>query len=1175
MNLHKVKQCVRKNSMLSHRKTSFLPKPATLMKLSTALLTFASLQVSAYSYSQQVSVSKKNSSLNQVLHDIRQQSGYHLLYDSDLIRSKGSISVNFKSATLEEALRQTLEGQGLTFSIKDKTVLIHEANTNLTTRSNVDQEARPVRGRVLSTDKQPIPGVVIALSGSNTKTQTDKDGYYTLLNVQGSGSMTASFIGYESITASFGAKQTEVNFTLSVKETKLDQVDVIVSTGYQKLPKERATGSFSFVNEDKLKLTNMGSTDFAKGLEGMVPGLLVGPTGSLEIRGASSLKSATRDVLIVVDGFPVESGNFTINPNDIQNITVLKDAAASSIWGVRASNGVIVITTKSGMPTEGKAVFELSSNIRIDDMPDFSFQRPASSTDYIDFEVETIKKGWVNFNNLGNSYYSPVTELFYKKHLGQLTDEQVEQGLNTLKSYNSMDQQNLFYRKAVQKQVNLSVRGGTEKYNFFLSSFYTDQMTTLVGNKNESFNLNFKNSLQVLPQLNLSLGVNSTFIKNKEPNTGYGFADNKPYLRFLDENDNYVQHASRIGNHLLPDYYSKGYLNWDYNPLQNMRGTTNKTNTFATRINVGAEYKIMDGLQFNSQYQTELRFINKDNLQNMDSYYVRNLANLWRVYDATRKVYDQKFPIGPIFDQDRNKQNSWTFRNSLNFDRQWAADHAISAIGGIELRSIFVRSNTDRYYNYSPQALTVDNFNALALSTYTLNSIGGYDSYIWTPNFVERENKFFSAFANAAYTYLSKYTVSGSIRTDQSNLFGTDPRYRYQPLWSTGISWNIGREDFMQQAEFLNRLIVRATYGLNGNIGNSSPYPIASTGKSHLTQENMLTFTNPENQFLRPEKTATTNFGVDFALFNRRLNGSFDYYNKRSFDLLGNTLLDATTGFLSAERNTAKMTNHGLELNLTAQILKDTPFNLDVDLNLGYNKNKVSSVIAPNKTAVTYIAGAAPIEDLPLSYLYGYRWAGLSDKGEPQIYDAEGNIRSWSQPRLTDVNALYYAGTMIPPFHGGMFVHMHYKGFTLSPQFTFKAAHKMRLSTPRMDMYAGVTSDIANRWQQPGDEAFTDIPRTYNTVTANAIWTDYYQKSDRWIDDASFIRLRSATLNYKLPTKWVQKVFNEVNVSFQANNFLLWSANAQDLDPDYVTLNSGSINFPPVKSYLFSVNLKF
>lgn len=1169
-------------------------KTILVMKLIAVLLTVTCLQVSAEGFSQQITLSKNNASLKSVLQDIRKQSGYQLLYNTDLIQKAKPVNINVQKSGLEDALRKSLEGQAFTFTIMDKIILIRplsDSGNHSTDVGNWWKALKTIRGRVITSDGQPLPGVVITEKGTTNKTATNGNGEFELRNAADDAVVIFSYVGFN--TQEIGTKGTSgiLNVTLLQSDNKLEEVNVVVSTGYQNIPKERATGSFSFVDQKKLGITNLGATNFAKGLEGLVPGLLVGTNGQLQVRGASSLQAATRDVLIVVDGFPIETGsvrvnganisygNFTINPNDIADITVLKDAAAASIWGVRASNGVIVIKTKNGMATNGKAIFDFSSNLSIDESPDFSFQRPASSADFVDFEAETFRRGWVNFASADQNAYSKVGELFYKQYKGNLpggvpfTNAQIEEGLNQLKQLNGLDQQDLIYRKAIQRQLNLSIRGGSEKYKFAISSLYTNQLTNLVGNKNDNLILNFKNSLQVLPQVVLSFGVNSTYIKNSGGNTGFDFTS-RPYQMLLDANGNYVTQVSRVPEHMKQSYYDKGYLSWDNNALQNIQNTTTNTNTFASRINLGADYAVVKGINISSQFQTELRFVNGDNYQNLNTYSVRSLANLWRVFDATKNAYVEKFPVGPIFDKDKARQNSWTFRNTVNVDRQIAKDHAINAIAGMEIRSTAVKSNSERYYNYSPQALTVNNFDALALSNFTLTSLGGYESYSWSPNFRDEENRFFSLFANAAYTYKDRYTLSGSIRTDQSNLFGTDPRYRYQPLWSVGGSWNITRERFMQQFDFLNKLILRATYGINGNIGNSSPYPIANTGKNFNTQENMLTFKNPENQALRPEKTATTNFGLDFSILNNRISGSLDIYRKKSYDLLGNSILDATTGFLSAEKNTAVMTNRGIELNLNAQILRGE-VRLDADFNFGYNKNKVADVLAPNKTASVYIAGSSPIAGLPLNYMYSYKWAGLSALGEPQIYDAKGNIQSWSATRITDINALKYVGILEPPYYGGMMINLGYKGFTFTPQFTYKIGHVMRMSMTTTDLAGRVTSDIANRWKNPGDELKTNIPRVYNVTSIDARWNDYYKKADIWDDDASFIRLRSLSLSYQMPEKFLFNVFKAARFTAQANNVWLWTANEQGLDPDYVTLSTGAIGFPPVKNYVFSLNLNF
>lgn len=1151
------------------------------MKLIAILLTVTCLQVSAEGFSQQITLSKNSASLKSVLHAIRKQSGFQLLYNTDLIQNAKPVSVNLQNSGLEEALKASLKGQNFSYEITNKIILIKPIQTNNDVpNANYNRVLKwkafkEIRGKVITNDGQPLPGVVIAEKGTGNKTATNANGEFELRNVADNAVLVFSYIGYESQEIATTGAAGPLNVTMIQSDNKLKEVNVVVSTGYQNLPKERATGSFSFVDQKKLAITNLGATDFAKGLEGLVPGLLVGPDGKMQIRGASSLRSATREVLIVVDGFPIETGNFTVNPNDIENITFLKDAAAASIWGVRASNGVVVIKTKSGMANDGKAVFNFTSNLSVTSKPDFSFQRLANSSDYIDAEVESIKRGWIPFTNADKNAYSLVAGLYYKnyKDPNGFPMSMVNSGIDQLKQYNSLNEQDLFYRKAVQRQLNLSVRGGTEKYMFAISSLYTKESTNLTGKNNDNLILNFKNSLQVLPKVVLSLGINSTYVKNEGSNTGYDYSISKPYDRILDENGNYVSRTSRVPDHMKQSFYNNGYLSWDDNALQNMQNTTTKKSTFASRINVGADYEIIKGLNFSSQFQTELRFTNNENLQGIDAYYPRLMANTWRVPTGSGSFVN-KFPAGPVFDKGKENQNSWTFRNVANLDRQFGSDHAINAVAGMELRKVGFTSNSERYYNYNYKALTSDNIDLASLGITQLNGLGDYSTYTWLPNFVDTDKRFFSLFANAAYTYKSRYTVSGSIRIDQSNLFGTDPKYRYRPLWSTGASWNMTNEDFMSSVGFLDKLIVRATYGINGNIGNSSPYPIAQTGKNFNTQENMLTYMNPENQALRPEKTASTNFGVDFSVFNRRISGSVDLYKKRSYDLLGNSILDPTTGFSRAEKNTAIMTNHGVELNLNARILEGD-VRLDADFNIGYNKNKVTDVLTPNKTASAYANSEGQISGLPLSFLYSYKWAGLSSKGEPQIYDAEGNIRSWSQTRITDINALKYVGTMDPPVYGGMMINVGYKGFTFSPQFTFKMGHVMRQSTTKTDMTAGVTSDIANRWKNPGDEQYTNIPRMFDRASIDAKWNDYYRKSDVWDDDASFVRLRSMSLSYQMPKKFLFNVFTAASLTAQANNVWLWTANKQGLDPDYVNLLTGSIGFPPVKNYVFSLNLNF
>lgn len=1140
------------------------------MKFTILLVVAGLLQVSATGYSQNISISGKDISLKKVFDEIKSQAGYVFFYDAALIRNAKPVTINVENAPVEKVLSVTFKDQPLTWSIQDKTITIVQKE-NVEKLPVIIAPPIEVQGMVADAAGKPLEGVSVIIKGTSRGTATDKNGHFSLANVNEDAILVFSGVNVETQEVKVNGK-TELRIRIQTKIIENEAITVQLNTGYQTISKERATGSFTYIDNDKLAITNLSSTNFAKGLEGIAAGLLVDPNGGLQIRGVSTIRSDSRP-LIVVDGFPIESGNYTINPNDIEDITILKDAAAASIWGVRASNGVVVIKTKSGKAANGKAIFDFRTNFSFDQKPDFSYYQRANSADYIDFEAETIARGWFKPANANNTGYSRVGELFYKKYTGEFTDADVEAGLNDLKKLDNLSQQNLFYKGGFQDQYNLSVRGGSDMYKYYISGLYTRQLPSQTGNQSDDIILNIKNSLQVLPKVSLSLGVNSTF-SNAKYATGYDYSFGKPYEMFLDENGKYVSAYMHVPEHLKQSYYDNGYLNWDYNQKQELDNSNNKMNRFEARFNLGLDYEIAKGIVFSSKYLNELGYTNTNNLQNANTFNVRNLANSWRVFDATRDEFVNKFPAGPILDKTKDQFNGWTFRNTITVDKKINPRHSISGVAGTEVRKIANNGNKERYYNYNEKALTTDIFDLFSLSNYTPNYKGDYNTYRWSPDFYERDRRFFSVFANAAYTYNNKYTLSGSARIDQSNLFGTDPKYRYSPIWSAGGSWRVSGEEFMKHSTLVDRLLLRATYGINGNIGNSSPYPIANSGKNFSTQENMLTFSNPENQQLRPEKTAIVNFGMDFSILNNRLSGSVDYYHKKSYDLLGNSILDPTTGFLRAEKNTARMQNNGIDLSLSSRVV-NRAVTLDVDLNFGFNKNRVSNVLMPSNTAVTYINGTSPIEGKPLSYMYSYRWAGLSEKGNPRVYNAKNEIVDWSASEMTDKNALLYEGTLTPPVYGGIMFRLGYKGLALIPQFTFKAGHVLRLPVTRMDLYGGVLNTISQRWQKPGDEEFTDIPRVYDNSTGSSKWNNYYRNADINVTDASFMRLRSLTVSYDLPNQYLKNIFTGANITLQGNNLWLWTANKNDIDPDYYNLRTGTFGFPPVKNLVFSLNLTF
>lgn len=1122
-----------------------------------------------HSQQKAISIHVQDVTIQQAFSEIEKSSDYvFLVADNASSELNRRISLKRSKENIHQVLDALFHGTDLEYHVVERQVSIYRKEKQAAAMKQQTPKGITIKGRVTDKQNEPLPGVSILIKGSTQGVATDMDGHFTLSDLAPNAVLEVSYVGMKQQSIPVKGR-TELAIVMEDDEAMLGE---IVVTGYQTLSKERATGSFTQVKQDKLDLLQLGATSVKQGLTGAIPGVFVGKS-TINIRGVSSIY-ANKTPLFVVDGVPVNDIE-TINPKDIETITVLKDASAASIWGIRASNGVIVITTKLGKLNDGKTYFDISSNIIIDEKPDFGYLQRPTTAEYIDFETETIArgKGWFNPATAERNGYSRVEVLYYKKHKGQIDDAQLNEGLERLRQNNYLSEQDMFFRNSIQKQVNLSIAGGTSKYKYYTSVGYTGSQGMARGNSRDAVIINMKSRLTLLKGLELEMGVNTAFRKNTNNGVDLYAFHSKPYELNVDENGSYLSRYTNVAEHLKQGYYDKGFLDWTYNLKQEIDNNDITSNNASVRLNTGLEYTLFKGLKISTKFLYEAGTDRARNYRNLHNYYLKNLINSWTVYDATKKEYKHKFPKGPLLDLSKNWSSSWTQRNLLTFDSVIDEQHSINAIAGTEVREDFTLQNKERYYNYNDRALSVNNFDAYSLSQYTANYRGDYDSYRWDPEFSESKNRFFSVFLNGSYSYQGKYTVSGSVRIDQSDLFGTDPKYRYDPTWSSGLSWRLSEEAYMKNISWLNHLLVRLTYGINGNISKSSPYSLARYGKNSSTQEDMLTISTPENQQLRKEKTAVTNFGVDFALLNNRLSGSIDLYHKYSSDLLGNYKLDPTTGFNSARINTAEVSNRGLDMRINGMILHGT-FGWDMTFNLGYNVNRVEKVQNPQEVAEYYISGGSPIEGKPLSYLYSYKWAGLSEKGEPQIYDASGEVVGWKK-KMSDIQALKYVGTLTPPVYGGIISTFTYRNFALTPVFSYQLGHVMRLPRPEMVSY-GLNTDIAKRWKNPGDEKTTNIPRIYSSSSIDPKWRNYYLYNDAWDEDASFVKLNTLTLSYDFAGLIGRKLFSRAQLVIQASNLWMWTANNKDIDPEYYDLAEGRFPYlPPVRSYTIGVNLNF
>lgn len=442
-----------------------------------------------------------------------------------------------------------------------------------------------------------------------------------------------------------------------------------------------------------------------------------------------------------------------------------------------------------------------------------------------------------------------------------------------------------------------------------------------------------------------------------------------------------------------------------------------------------------------------------------------------------------------------------------------------------------------------------------------------YGSYSWSDSaapFTYSDNRYVSFYGNASYTFNSRLTATGSVRIDQSNLFGTDPKYQYKPLWSAGAHYVI-----LQNESWVDRLVGRITYGINGNVAkNSGPYMISKNDSdgNYYTGESQSYISTPPNPTLRWEKTKVFNIAVDFNLFRGRLSGSLEYYNKATSDLLGLRATDPTFGWSELMLNYGSMRNRGVEITLNSHNIQTKDFNWTSTLTFSYNKNMLTSIENSGTSAYSYYGSLQNREGYPMSSIFAIRYAGLSEDGLPQAYKADGTIVKGSS--ALEKEDLVYMGTTNPPYAASLSNRLSYKGFDLDFMFVFYGGHKLRdvaagyqfTYYPVLNYTGAVDRDRLNFWRQPGDEKDPNMaPRFLYKVNGGSDASALWQYADKHIQKGDYIKLRDLSIGYTFPKEWMRKCYVEnLRVSLQIQNLWYWAANDKGLDPEVWSGTSSS-----------------
>lgn len=1053
-------------------------------------------------------------------------------------------------------------------------LFVHSNNVN---GQSVSESGIVITGTVLSKDKKvALSGASVKIIGTNVGTQTDADGKFSIKLNNKSQSLQVTYIGFEPSVIDLKNADHDGNITVWLHSFERTLEAVTVSTGYQNLPKERVSGSFENVNN---KTINQRVTSTVKSrLEGLTT--IAFDKGNarpqMVIRGISSINGSNAP-LIILNGFPFEGDFDRINPDDIQDITILKDAAASSIWGTRAGNGVIVVTTKKASFNQPLNV-SLNSNVTFIQKPDLFYLDQMTPSEYIDVEKFLFSKGYYNSqenNKYARPFLTPVVELLIKQRDGLINnaDELIDSYRNqsARKSY-----QDLIYKTGFIQQHTVNLKGGDTKGNYFLSAGYIrmddefgaiNNRITINSDANYRFNTKFKmNSGISYIQRNLRSGA-PTF---QSKNSIY------PYFR-LNNSDGRDAGIPLYRKPYLDTAGAGKLLDWNYYPNSDYRHSVTKQNGQNLIARIGLQYDLFKGFSIQGNYQYERQDDQISVLNDIYSITTRNLINKFTIVDAQSGNVKYNLPFGAIGDESNGSMQTHNARIQLNYNLN-AKDFVVNAIGGFEVRSILSKNNSFRNYGYDPDVLTISKVDYVNPYPTFVNGTNEYIPFL--SSLGETSNRYVSTYLNAGVTYLEKYILTASGRRDASNLFGVNTNDKWQPLWSVGGAWIVTNENFFSWSALLS-LKLRATYGYSGNVDLSRsavtaiqylPLPSSYTGylMAYVSQ-----FANPD---LRWEKNRIINFGIDFNLKNNIATGSIEAYFKKGSDLYGATPIDQTAGVgETIVKNVANMKGHGVELNITSNII-NRAVKWSNTVIFSYNKSKVTNYYLSADIGSSYINSGTSIKPLvgyPVYSIFTYKYAGLDDIGNPQGYIEDKTSTNYTSilGTGTKVKDLEYGGSAVPQYFGSFINTVRWRGWTISANIGYKFGYSfIKPSINYSSLFAGIiqSSDYANRWQQPGDEKHTDIPAMiYPAVSARET---FYNSSASLVRKGDHIRLSYVNLSYDFNQTFLKSLgINQFRIYTSVSNLgILWRKNKDGIDPDFI---AGQI--PPGKAFSVGIQTNF
>ncbi|WP_270542886.1 SusC/RagA family TonB-linked outer membrane protein [Butyricimonas paravirosa] len=1097
---------------------------------------------------QKVTIHLEQVKIQEVFKEINKQTGLDFVYSAMQLNEIGMVSLDVKDVTVEVALKKLFEGKPFTCKFEMKSIIIRKVETVTTGKTS-----RTIRGVITDKSNEPLPGVTVLLKGTSVGTASNTKGEF-ILEVTGSvDSLVVTFVGMKTQYVKLLSDKDSYRIRM---EYDVEEMQEVVVTGYQTINRKRSTGAITSINADKIMRPGVLSID--QMLEGQIPDMMfmsnsgeVGVVPKIRIRGTSTL-IGNREPLWVVDGIVLQDpvnispeelnnpdyvnriGNAIagLNPQDIERLDILKDAAATALYGAKAANGVIVITTKKGHI--GKPIISYNMNVSYKRRPRYTDRQIdlMNSKERMEFSKDLVDSGYIFPGGMNMVGYEGLINQLYR---GALTYDEFTKQVQYLECLNT-DWFDLLTEDAFSHQHTISISGGTETVRYYSSVGYAKDNDVIKGNNNERYTVALNLNADLSPRISTSLGINGN-VTSRE----YSQDEIAP----LD----YAYNTSRA----IPAFDENG----DYYYYQNSGRTANSF-----------RYNILNELE-NSSYDQEgssisfnmtlnVKFTNYLNASVVGSYSTSNtdIEGWWgekshhvallrqsEYGDAPAKGDDSEsaLPFGGELTTNSTRNRNYMLRVQLNLDKYFGQDkHNVNASVGYEVSSTKYKGNSSTMRGYYKDR-------GKQFSITTLNDYPAFKAWLEAnayPTISDNLTNLLSAYATVSYSYQSFFTLNGNVRFDGSNKFGDQSNDKLLPIWSISGNYTISEHEWLQR-NWIDYIMLKASFGYQGNMleGQSPTMIIKQLPTDPLYNELVSELSVYPNPNLKWEKTSSFNGGLTFSLFKRRLQMETSVYYKRTKDAFLTKQISTVNGLEEYVVNSGDVKNSGYSIAATIIPVETRDFNWILATSFSNVFNKVETLPGAEQFELNnFLNGTALVKGKPVGTFYSYKFVGLNPTNGYPIFD-DMQERQEELEGLTKYDVytrvLKATGNREPTMSGSINNTLRYKNWRLNMNLAYSLGSKVRLfklfDSNTFLPENNVRREFVKRWRKTGDEKNTVIPApncylTHYSSSGEKIPTiannslDMYNYSDIRVVSGNYLKCSTMSLTYEFPMEKLERI---------------------------------------------------